>query len=208
MPVVLAGEYVPEVCKTLETRRLFLAQYLPKSRPLKPMRGMQPTVELRMAKDTTNRAWFFAHELHEQDMIYLMHLNPHRLKFKAGVNAPEGFGRFSMYQGSVWRSSQSLEQKLGLYVPSDLFWKLSPKRIWLSDTVQSKDGKRFWQRRIAEALTEKGLRVYALHFIDTGFTLSVDTVVPILAGDSLEPYFTYEVLKDDSGMNWRFAIIN
>lgn len=208
MPTVMAGEYVPEICKTLDTRRRFIDEQQPQSRVITAPTGCRvlPYVDLRMSVDTGNRYWFYAVDSKVNDLLYVMHLNPLKLRFKRGADSPAGLWKFAMYQGSVWRAEGS-ELKIGNELPSVLFWKLfNQHRNWFSDISQSKDGKRFWVRRIAEALS-KGLLVYAVHF-DEKSGIEIDKAVPISFGDSLEHYWTYEDVKDFSGMYWRFAIVH
>lgn len=205
MPTVMVDEYIPEVCRTLESRQKHIEMLLPKSRLMKPYPGMKSYAELRVASDTGNRKWFYAVDTRVNDIVYLMHLNPLRMNLKKVQDAPQDLKRFAMYQGSVWRAD-GCTLIIGMDLPKGLFWKLfKGNQNWFSDAGQSKDGKRFWERRISEAI-ERGHLVYAVHFNETR-EIEVDKIVQITnETDSIEHYWTYEKKKDDSGMYWRFAI--
>jgi len=206
MPVVMVDEYVPNACKTLSARRALLSRLDGNSKLLNSDPGMQPWIELRVAPDSSNRKWFYAVDTKESDIVYLMHLNPLRFKFPKDLDKPDSFLRSAMYQGSVWRADGS-PYLIGPKLPSALFWRLfNGNQNWFSDTLQSKDGKRFWENRIWEALN-RNLPVYAVHFSESS-DVEVDSLVQIHSGDSIQKYWTYEVDKDDGGMYWRFAIVH
>lgn len=209
MPTVMVDEYVPEVCETLESRQKHLALLAPHSRIMKPDAGMQSWVELRVATDSGNRRWFYAVDLTTKDIVYLMHLNPLKMKFdnySGTPSVPKSMKRMAMYQGSVWRADGSVPL-IGNNLPSNLFWRLfKGNQNWFSDSLQSRGGKIFWERRIQEAL-ERGHDVYAVHFSETN-SIQVDQLVKIEQGVLINHYWTYETKKDDSGMYWRFAIVH
>jgi hypothetical protein len=206
MPVVMVGSYLPKICETVDSRKNFIKEHENKSRILTSIAGMTKDAELRRVKDSGNRVWFYAVDLVENDLLYIMHLNPLRMKFSNDVAVTDSISRFAMYQGSVWRAEGNVT-KLGDQVPKYLFWRLFKGRNnWFSDSIQSLDGKRFWERRIREA-KDQGFHVYAVHFREPA-GIYVDRIVPLSIGDDLQRYWTYEYKKDESGMYWRFAIVH
>lgn len=198
MPVVMAGHYVPEACKTFASRQQFIAKHLPHSRFLTLFGDLPPNTKILSCKDTQNRLWFYS--VYSGDLAYVMHLNPIRYTDRSGTLPTS----LSMYQGSVWRSRRTGQ---GLpRLPQKIFWALFAKgrRIWFSDSVQSEDGKAFWENRILDAFN-KNLTVLACHFKD-GSPMIIDRTEPVDINTDIQKYWTYEVDRDDSGMNWRFAI--
>lgn len=199
MPVVMAGKYLPKICTNLATRQQFIQENSAKSKIYKGVTPDLPNARVLACPDTNNRMWFYT--VHENDLAYLMHLNPIRYRDLTG-ELPNL--RLTMYQGSVWRSRRT---GMGLpRLPQLIFWSLfkHSRRIWFSDSVQSEDGKAFWENRIIDAI-KQGLNVVACHFKD-GSPVLIDQVVPVDISTKIQKYWTYEIHKDGSGMNWRFAI--
>ena len=200
MPVVMAGKYVPDICKTSESRKDFIEKHLPRSKPWKTSENVGAT-EVRVTSDAGGRFWFFG--VFNGDLAYLMHLNP--LRFQDPNHLLPFHGK-PMYQGSVWRQRMQGLPAGASRIPREIFWSLlSNRRVWFSDSIQSEDGKAFWENRILDAL-QKGLRVAAIEFSDHLGTVEVVRVEPLTLQSPIDHYWTYEVDKDDSGMNWRFVI--
>jgi hypothetical protein len=205
--MVRASDYIPEIVKTPQSQHRFIVEQTRNSKVIQsPPQPQASWVEFRVSIDTNNRLWLYAVDTQLNELDYLMHLNPLRFTFDSAVDSQivSQFNAFSIYQGSVWRSARALET-LGQTFVADVFWKLSQRKNWFSDSVQSQAGKAFWERRLHEAKI-RGYSAYACHFSETGSKVKVTEVVPLAKDTSLQKYWTYEVNKDDSGLNWRFAI--
>ncbi len=202
MPIVFSGKYLPEACASLVSRQEFIKTHNPLSRKL-PLASSRRGAEFRVCKDTQNRMFFYAVDLEKQDLIYLMHLNPLRFKLLPGVAL--NLTKMAMYQGSVWRGGRSI-QLLGQAFAKTVFWSLfNHKRNLFSDSMQSEQGKSFWERRIDDAFT-KGLDVYAVHFKPQGKTQIVDKSILLTPMSDIHKYWAYEEHTDEDGLYWRFAI--
>ncbi len=195
MPSVMVSTYVPKIVKTKATQLAFLKG---RTRKKSAMESSLPAPYVLMTDHGKDNAlWFYVASVDGESLQYLMLLNPIK------VVRPDGIKLKSVYQGSVWKSSYMGFIKPDL--PSEVFWGLLAVRTALiSDSIQSEQGKSFWQRRMHEALA-KGLVVEALHFSDTNRFI-VKEVVPITASTDTEVYWTYETEKDNYGLNWRFCI--
>jgi hypothetical protein len=200
MPVVTAEKYVPDICKTLWSRREFIEKYLPVSKPWRTSENVGAT-EVRVLSETGGRFWFFW--VFKDDLAYIMHLNP--IRFQDPDRLLPFRGK-PMYQRSVWRQRIQGLPAGASRIPRGVFWSLlSNNRVWFSDFIQSEDGKAFWENRILDAL-QKGLKVAAVEFRDHAGTVEVVKVEPLTLQSPIDHYWTYEVNEDGSGMSWRFVI--
>ena len=199
MPSVFEGEYVPTVCKTLESRRHWLSENLPKSVVAYVYNNKYDVRAVREASAIT----FFYTE--DDDIHYFMRLQ--RLKIAEG--APPFLKKYGVYQGSVWRSENLDALVSDKTLPETVFWQLQKhNRIIWSDISQSKDGMRFWHKRITEAVNENKAKVYAVEFSAEGKTAKIVDHKRCLSLRDALPYWTDETPDGtDIGCRWRFALI-
>jgi hypothetical protein len=191
MPAVLAGTYLPDWAKDDASNKAYLAQ-MQASNPREYTSFGKHT--LYVVKLTNGNFQYYVTDLTDDPLIqYSVLVEEIRTR---------GLKAFStLSQVSLWRNIDYLG--LPQFAPH-VFWSvLFPKyKNILSDSVQSKDGKRFWLSRMSEAL-ENGYYVYALQMDNKHF---VSKIFPILSVDDSSIYYSDE--PDSTGKKYRLFIVN
>ena len=196
-PHVIDGPYLPNHLKDVDARRALLAEIKQDFKVSKLVKAVSDNIVVFDGLHKGSRV-IFAYNTKSNDIAYWVKLQP--LKPTWSVKAPKGLKGEFLYQSSVWRSSDPDEYLgLGADFAANIFNKLGEKYNMFSDDTQSELGKRFWLRRISQAL-EAGRRVWALEFDKT----RIVSVEEIKLNMTINKYWSHG--DDYSGHWWRILI--
>ena len=196
MPAVLSGTWTPPWAHTVESNQI----YLQKIEKLNP-------VVVAEYKPKVFEAQSILHvKLETEDFYYVTGIWEGEKAIQYAVNVAkihiEGLHTIhTVSQTSVWRNPDYSD--LPRFAPW-VFWSyLLPKNgNILSDSVQSKDGKRFWQSRLSEAF-ENDYNVYVLGITDKHHVVEL---IPVTTYAEILEYYTHD--PDWRGQYYRILISN
>lgn len=187
-PMVMSGSYIPEWAKTDLANKSYLKKLLAKPYTKKfatYLSSRKFPQDLYLSKLSKTKELFFVKN--EGLIQYAVEVDTIKTTGLVAIS--------TVSQASVWRN---IEYDYTVGLPSWIFFKvLFPTHATiLSDSLQSKEGKDFWTKRLLETLQKGEKSVYVLGMLNKSSSFKVKEVIPVTDIADVAPYYSHEPSKD------------